>query len=218
MDYIFRVNANSKCIIYLNFTILATIIPFMLQLPESKFILEMLERDLAPDLYYHSIDHTLDVYNMAKFFAEKEKVAEADTKLLLIATLYHDCGYLYQREDHESISCNILRATLPGFDYSQDDIEKMCQIIMATKLPQTPHSLLEQIICDADLDYLGRDDFFKIGDCLYNELVAAKIIANKADWDELQIDFLQKHHYFTATARALREGKKQVHLNILLSK
>lgn len=178
----------------------------------------MLERDLAPDLYYHTIDHTLDVYNMAKFFAEKEKVTAADTKLLLIAALYHDCGYLHQREDHESISCNILRATLPGFDYSKDDIEKICQIIMATKLPQTPHSLLEQIICDADLDYLGRKDFFKIGDRLYNELVAANLIANETDWKILQIDFLQKHHYFTATAKALREDKKQEHLNILLSK
>lgn len=178
----------------------------------------MLKRDLAPDLYYHSIEHTLDVYNMAKFFAEKEKVPEADTKLLLIAALYHDCGYLHQREGHESISCNILRATLPGFDYSEEDIEKMCQIIMATKLPQAPHSLLEQIICDADLDYLGRDDFFRIGDRLYDELVAANIIKDKADWDLLQIDFLQKHHYFTATARVLRSEKKQENLNILLSK
>jgi uncharacterized protein len=89
---------------------------------------------------------------------------------------------------------------------------------MATKLPQEPHSLLEQIICDADLDYLGRDDFFKIGDRLYNELVAANIIANETDWNILQIGFLQKHHYFTATAKGLRDDKKQEHLNILLSK
>lgn len=178
----------------------------------------MLEKDLAPNLYYHTVEHTLDVYDRAKFFAEKEKVTATDTKLLLIATLYHDCGYLHQMADHESISCDIVRATLPGFDYSLDDIETICQIIMATKLPQTPHSLLEQIICDADLDYLGRDDFFKIGDGLYHELVAANVIANETEWNILQIDFLQKHHYFTATAKALREGKKQEHLNILLSK
>lgn len=178
----------------------------------------MLERDLAPDLYYHTVEHTLDVYNRAKFYAEKEKVTAADTKLLLIAVLYHDCGYLYQRADHESVSCDIVRATLPGFDYSQDDIETICQIIMATKLPQLPHSLLEQIICDADLDYLGRDDFFTTGDGLYNELAAANMIANKTEWNLLQIDFLQKHQYFTATAKALRDAKKQEHLTILLSK
>lgn len=190
----------------------------MLQLPESKFILELLERDLAPDLSYHTLEHTLDVYNMAKFYAEKEKISAADTKLLLIATLYHDCGYLYQRENHESISCDVLRATLPGFDYSNEDIETMCGIIMATKLPQEPHTLLEQIICDADLDYLGRDDFFKIGDGLYHELTAANIIANETEWNRLQIDFLQKHQYFTATAKALRNDRKQEHLTILLSK
>ena len=190
----------------------------MLQLPESQFILEMLKRDLAPDLYYHSVDHTMDVYDTARSIAQKEKVSAADTKLLLIAALYHDSGYLHQREDHETISCNIVRATLPGFDYSKEEIETICGIIMATKLPQDPHSLLEQIICDADLDYLGRDDFFKIGDYLYRELRAAKLIANQTDWDKLQVDFLQKHHYFTATAKSLRDKKKQVHLNQLLSK
>lgn len=189
----------------------------MLQLPESQFILEMLTRDLAPDLYYHSIDHTMDVYNTSKFFAEKESISPSDTKLLLIAALYHDSGYLHQREDHETISCNIVRATLPGFDYTQSDIDTICGIIMATKLPQEPHNLLEQIICDADLDYLGRDDFFEIGNSLYRELKSAKLISNETDWDILQVDFLQKHHYFTATAQSLRGGKKQMHLNQLLS-
>jgi len=190
----------------------------MLQLPESQFILEMLTRDLAPDLYYHSIDHTMDVYHTSKFLAEKERILPADIKLLLVAALYHDSGYLHQREDHETISCNIVRATLPGFDYPETDIEVICGIIMATKLPQQPHSLLEQIICDADLDYLGRDDFYEIGDRLYRELQAAGLIANKTDWDVLQVQFLQNHRYFTATAQSLRNEKKQAHLNQLLSK
>jgi len=190
----------------------------MLELPESQFILEMLKRDLAPNLYYHSIDHTMDVYNTSKFLAEKESIPTADTKLLLIAALYHDSGYLHQRENHEDISCNIVRATLPGFDYAEADIETICGIIMATKLPQQPHSLLEQIICDADLDYLGRDDFSEIGNRLFRELQAAGLIANETDWDVLQLQFLSKHHYFTDTARRLRNDKKQAHLNGLLSK
>lgn len=190
----------------------------MLQSPESEFILELLKRDLAPDLYYHTIGHTLDVYNTATFFAQEENVSESEMKLLLIATLYHDSGYLHQREGHESISCNIVRATLPGFAYSQEDVEKICEIIMATKLPQKPQSLLEQIICDADLDYLGRDDFFEIGNRLYRELRAAGLMANENDWNTVQIDFLQKHRYFTATAQGLRDFKKQLHLQELLSK
>ncbi|GEP52255.1 hypothetical protein FNO01nite_29270 [Flavobacterium noncentrifugens] len=177
----------------------------------------MLKRDLAPDLYYHSIDHTMDVYDTSKFLAEKESVTTADTRLLLLAALYHDSGYLHQRENHEDISCNIVRATLPGFNYAEADIDTICGIIMATKLPQQPHSLLEQIICDADLDYLGRDDFFEIGNRLYRELQAAGIIANEIDWDALQVQFLQNHHYFTATAQSLRNEKKQSHLNQLLS-
>ena len=190
----------------------------MLQLPESEFILELLKRDLAPDLYYHTVEHTLDVYEMAKVYGEKENILEADMKLLLIAALYHDSGYLHQRDDHEHRSCEIVKGVLPGFDYSQSDIKKICQIIMATKLPQQPHSLLEQIICDADLDYLGRDDFFSIGNRLYQEMLVVGRIQNEDDWNTIQIDFLQKHHYFTETANALRNTKKEANLNLLLSK
>ena len=190
----------------------------MVQLPESEFILNMLKRDLASDLYYHTVGHTLDVYEMAALFAERENITEADKKLLLIAALYHDSGYLHQRDDHEHRSCEIVRGVLPGFDYSQNDIEKICQIIMATKLPQQPHSLLEQIICDADLDYLGRDDFFEIGNRLYREMQAVGRIDNEDDWNKIQIDFLQKHHYFTNVAKTLRNTKKAENLNILLSK
>lgn len=189
----------------------------MLQLPESKLMLEKLKNDLAPDLFYHSLDHTLDVYAAAKSLAEQENLSDSETKLLLVAVIYHDAGYLQQRENHEHLSCDIVRSTFPRFDYSPEDIEKICSIIMATKLPQQPRSLSEQIICDADLDYLGRDDFFETGNLLYLELHAAGRMADTTAWNVLQIDFLRQHRYFTATAQSLREPKKQEHLKQLLS-
>ncbi len=190
----------------------------MLQLPESEFILKLLMHDLAPDLYYHTIDHTLDVYNSVQNIGVKEKVNKADLKLLSITALYHDCGYLNGRNNHEVRSCEVAKEVLPRFGYSHHDIEMICNVIMVTKLPQEPHSHLEQIICDADLDYLGRDDFFIIANRLYREMLAYGRIKNESEWDIIQIEFLKNHHYFTATANRMRNFKKQENLNILLAK
>ena len=190
----------------------------MLLKPESEFILKKLNDDLAPQLYYHSVRHTLDVYERAGYIADHENITGKDKELLLVAVLYHDSGYLVQKEGHEKISCDIALKALPDFGYSREDIETICRIIMATKLPQQPHTLAEEIICDADLDYLGRDDFFELGSDLYKEMLASDSVTGKEDWDLQQIDFLSQHKYFTKTAQQLRNQKKEENLTILLSK
>jgi hypothetical protein len=86
---------------------------------------------------------------------------------------------------------------------------------MATKIPQTPHSRLEEIICDADLDYLGRPDFFPISDSLYEEVKIKGWVTDKREWNIKQVAFFRSHHYFTATSKKLREGEKQKHLEMI---
>ncbi|HEX9980919.1 MAG TPA: HD domain-containing protein [Flavobacterium sp.] len=190
----------------------------MLNTPESDFILEKLTAGLPLHLHYHSISHTLDVYNTAAMIAAQENITADDTRLLLTAALFHDSGFLHQSKGHEAVSCRIASEVLPQFGYTKTDIERVCLMISATKIPQNPHSLLESIICDADLDYLGRDDFFETGHNLYLEMLAEGTIASEAEFDHLQIDFLQQHVYFTNTSRQLRNDKKAQHLKSLLSK
>tara|TARA_R110000868_G_scaffold138960_1_gene353534 strand:+ start:18522 stop:19097 length:576 start_codon:yes stop_codon:yes gene_type:complete len=190
----------------------------MQHLPECQLILEKLKKDLPPNLHYHTIDHTLDVYDRAKHVAKEEGISDSDLKLLLIAAIYHDAGYLKQNQDHERISCQMVREYLPQFNYDIDDIEIICNIIMATKIPQKPKSHLEEIICDADMDYLGRDDFFKIGEKLYLEFLASGNILTREEWNSIQVNFLQQHHFFTATAIKLRQTTKEKNRNILIQK
>ncbi|MGK4568968.1 HD domain-containing protein [Flavobacterium sp. 3HN19-14] len=190
----------------------------MLDKPESKFILQKLTDELAEQLQYHTVEHTLDVYNIVKIIAEEENISPENTRLLLIAALYHDSGYLIQGKGHEAVSCKIAGEVLPDFGYDDSEIEEICRIISATKIPQNPKSKLEEIICDADLDYLGRDDFFILGDKLYNEMLASGAVTNRDEWNRLQIEFLQLHRYFTKTAQQLRNKKKEENLKILLAK
>ena len=83
---------------------------------------------------------------------------------------------------------------------------------MATRVPQQPHNHLEQILCDADLDYLGREDFLEIGSKLFLELQVYGIINDEKEWDRLQVRFLEQHHYFTQTAISTRKEKKDFYL------
>jgi len=136
----------------------------------KKFILAKLKKELTKNLTYHSLGHIKDVYTAAENIAKLEKVEGEDLTLLLTAVLFHDSGFLISQKEHERLSCEIAQKHLPDYGYSPRQMEVIFGMIMATKIPQDPHTKLEKIICDADLDYLGRDDFFTIGDKLYDEL------------------------------------------------
>ena len=177
-----------------------------------EYILKRLKEDLPASRTYHSLEHTLDVYAVSISIAENEGVDGVPLVLLKTAALYHDCGFLHQAFGHEEKGCEIVREHLPRFGYDQAAIEQIVGLIMATKVPQSPHNELEKILCDADLDYLGRNDFELIGDRLYAELFADGLVEDQTAWDELQVRFISQHRYFTKTNRGDREKRKQQNL------
>lgn len=175
------------------------------------YIVEKMSGMLPPDLYYHGINHTVqDVTPAVKKHAMMAGVNGEELVLLETAAYYHDCGYLKQYYFNEPIAVDIAAEALPGFGYSNGQIEMIGRIIMATQLPQKPESFLEELICDADLDSLGREDFFITSHCLRLELAAYGQPTSVYEWYEKQLVFLESHTYFTEVARAAREaGKKR---------
>ncbi|GAA4320061.1 hypothetical protein GCM10023149_19120 [Mucilaginibacter gynuensis] len=183
----------------------------------AEFILNKMQRELPAHLTYHDVEHTRDVVNAAKQLAQLENVNAGDTQLLLTAAMYHDAGHIVKSEGHEEESCLIAGRTLPNYGYTPAQIEQICGIIRATRLPQSPANHLEQIIADADLDYLGRDDFFAISHKLYLELAHTGAVTNENEWNKKQIDFLENHRYFTKTAINLRQAKKEQNIEQIKS-
>lgn len=179
----------------------------------NQYIFDFIKNNLESNLYYHGYHHTLDVVNAVKEIGKKEGVSEDDLRLLEVAAYFHDSGFVNSYNDHETHGCNIAREVLPKFDFSDKDIEKICGMIMATKIPQNPKNQLEEIICDADLDYLGREDFYKIGNSLFKEFLAYGVVKNEEDWNKLQVKFLESQHYFTDAANSARKEKKEKHLD-----
>jgi uncharacterized protein len=184
----------------------------------KNYILRRLKNELPEQRTYHSVGHVNDVVKAAKRIGEAEGIRGNDLNLLLTAALYHDSGFMIQSHEHERVSCDIVRENLPGFEYTPEQIDAICGMIMATKVPQEPTNLLEQIICDADLDYLGRDDFFQIGQHLSDELQSYGIIKGEKEWDMVQIRFLEQHHFWTKTAIKTRKARKDEYLQFLKKK
>ena len=184
----------------------------------AAFIEEKMLNGLSGKFQYHNLEHVKDVLEAAIRLGEMEGISDHDMEMLKVAVMYHDSGYILGLKDHESLSCDIVREHLPGFGYTGDEIDIICGLIMATKIPQEPGTKLQQIICDADLDYLGRDDFFEIGDNLFLEFRKYGFLSTEAEWQAMQQKFLESHSYFTDSAKALRDSKKLENLEKVKSK
>lgn len=182
-----------------------------------QYALERLERELPPTLFYHSLAHTRDdVVPAAERLATMEGVDGEALLLLRTAAFYHDLGHVEQYTNHEAIGIRIAVEVLPRFGYSAAHIQVISGIIMATKLPQSPRALLEEIMADADLDILGRDDFLARNQDLRTERAALGLPTTDEEWYSSQLEFIQTHRYFTAAARTLRDAKKQQNIEEMI--
>lgn len=184
----------------------------------KKIILDKLSNELSDKLTYHGVHHTLDVLNACNQYIKRMKIAPKDAYLLRTAALMHDTGFVTTYENHEEESIKFAKELLPKWNYSSDDIEIIAGMIRATKIPQLPKTTLENIIGDADLDYLGTDSFYPIGDTLFRELMAFNKITGEEQWDKIQVKFLNNHSYHTPFAQKHREPLKQKHLRELADK
>ena len=182
-------------------------------------ILKLLRSGLDPRLTYHSQAHTEDVLYQVERIAAAENITDSRLLLLMrIAALFHDTGFLRTYKGHEKESCVIMLATIDINDFDETEMEIVKAMIMATKIPQMPQTLPEKIICDADLDYLGRDDFRTISNALKKEFLAYGVIKNELEWDRLQVSFFDSHKYFTVSSIRDRCPVKMQHLELLKKK
>jgi len=184
----------------------------------KDFILAKQQDGLPSHLTYHSVAHIQDVYDAVNRHIAAAAITGDDAMLLQTAALFHDSGFMEEAMGHEEISCKFAMQYLPGFDYNEQQIAQICGMIMATKIPQQPQTPLEEILADADLDYLGRDNFEAISNGLYEELKHSGVINDEDSWNRMQVRFFESHHYFTANAKAWRNAKKQENLQHIKNK
>ncbi len=173
----------------------------------KEYVFTLLEK--CKDYPYHNPAHTLGVFNRATYLALAENVTWEDFEDLQIASLFHDTGFIEQYEKNEHIGARIARKWLLEKWHPENRIEKIESIIMATVLFSNPHTLLEEIIQDADLDNIGTREEFYFSLDYYDELkiVGKADIPDCAYW-QFVYTLLTKYKFHTATAKRERHEQQ----------
>ncbi len=174
------------------------------------------EENLPKVYFYHNLKHTIDVVVQVEAIGQVEGVNDEDMFILKTAALFHDAGFMRTYQKHELASIEIAKETLTKENYTLEQIAKVCRLIECTIMTEEPQNLLEEIIRDADLDYLGRNDYLCVSNELYKELLEQNLIKkNEYEWYVGQIKFLQEHKYYTNYSRSRRNPEKVKHIQWL---
>ena len=179
-------------------------------------IIEYLRYNLSPDLYYHNLDHTLEVLKNVKEISQHLNISKHELGLLKIAALFHDSGFVKSYNDHETKSCEIAKDFLLDYNVNNFDLEIIYGLIEATRIPQNPKSEIEKVIADADLMYLGTDRFLEIGNQLFEELKIYTGLSSRNQWNIIQKDFLERHEFHTDYCLAKYGPKKNENLMMVI--
>ncbi len=184
----------------------------------KAFIIQKLQSEIPPTLSYHGVHHTLEVLEVCNQYIKRLKIAKREAELLRTAALLHDTGFIWTYINHEQTGVSFAREILPEWGFNENEIDRISKMILATRIPQNPQNLLEEILCDADLDYLGTNTFYSVGSTLYQELLTFNMIENEKSWDRVQINFLSNHMYHTKYGKKYREPMKRYNLQTILRK
>ncbi len=170
-----------------------------------KFALERLNQ--VPPLYlYHSKRHTLTVVKYAVRFGELEGLSTEELTIVEAAAWFHDLGYIECNSGHESASAQLAERVLPEFGFTAAQTAAAAGTIRATKIPAVPATILEKILCDADVEYIGRGEFYRSGALLRQELSLLGRSFSEVEWLDFEIKFLRNFNFFTPAARRLRSA------------
>lgn len=176
-----------------------------------------LEEYLPHYLHYHSANHTKYVIEKCEFLARQEGLSQYEIELIKVAALYHDAGFLVGRKDHETKSCNLASQELPEFNFTKKEIKLICGMINATRIPQKTHNNYENVVADADLFYLGTEDYNFYSNQLYKELKHFNPELDEYEWYQIQFDFLKTHRFHTKYGKKVLEPIKQINFKNLVA-
>ena len=183
-----------------------------------QLVRDLINNSIASSYPYHNFQHTQYVFEKSMEIAAHENCSPADIRLLKAAALWHDTGYINTYENHEEESCVQAKIYLPDYGFNTDEINAICGMIMATKIPQTPYNRLEEIIADADLEYLGTNEAETQANLLFQELRNLNPGLHEEHWNQTQLLFLEQHHFFTSYCKTQKEPAKLEYLNSLKRK
>jgi predicted metal-dependent HD superfamily phosphohydrolase len=182
----------------------------------EEYVRKVLSERCPVHFKYHNFYHVQKVVEAAIQISEHENVNDEEKEIIILASLFHDIGYIDLCEGHEEVSCSYADEFLLKENYPKSRIEKVNSCILATKIPQQPKNKIEMIVCDADLHHLGSEDFFEVGNNLRSEIeYTIKKQFTDSSWLETTIRFNKSHSYFTDYAKRVYGIRKEKNIEEL---
>ncbi|WP_298548992.1 Pycsar system effector family protein [uncultured Aquimarina sp.] len=185
----------------------------------DNFVSNLFAKKLPETCIYHNYTHTKRVFKSTKEIIDNTTISEEDAQALLLTALLHDTGYSESIDNHEEHSVRISTVFLKEQNVSEEIIDKISSLIMATKMEHQPTNLLEEVIRDADASHLAKEYFEETSEFLRQEFeLNCNESYSNTDWLKINIDFLQnKHKFYTEYAIKNWQPKKEKHLLKILN-
>jgi len=184
----------------------------------EKYVFSLLSEKLHSNYLYHNLAHTQRVVEKTKEISESIEIAKIDAENIEIAAWFHDTGFTKGVENHEEKSVEIAVEFLKTHNISEDRLQAISSLILATKMNYVPKNVLEEILRDADAAHLASKDFFNFNALLRKEweFVLNETYKNK-EWIALNLSFFtEKHRYYTDFALKNWSKAKEKNLSKIL--
>ena len=189
----------------------------------DQYIRELFRDELPNGIKYHDADHTLNptkgVVAIANKIAIAENISEHDRELLITAAYFHDTGYIREYDKNEPIAARMAGRILKLIGYKPNEIEKIQNMILSTDLAVEPKTHLEKILCDADLDHLGRPDFLELDAKLKEGRRNRGVdVSDDEKWYRGTLDLMKNHKFYAESQKISKEKEKQKNIQMLIDK
>ncbi len=182
----------------------------------SKYCSRILQGDKCKNLPFHDYTHTQEVIDNVFLISDAMGMQPSEVKLIAIAACFHDTGFSVTYNGHEEVSKNIAAKYLVKTNCTRAEIDRVCACIEATKIPQNPHDIYAEVLCDADLFHLGTSHFFFRNLLLRKEWeLFCDTVMTDEEWQLLNIKFLEEHRFKTSYGKTILEKGKRENLNKL---
>ena len=182
----------------------------------EAYVTDHFEKNVSPDFVFHSIEHVNDVVKAIGEISSAYELSDKKLELLYIAAWFHDTGYDKGSEGHEVRSCQYVEQFLKKHNVPEEDIEVVKGCIKATRMPQSPMSRLQSILCDADLSHLGNALYWdRCGRVRQEILLTRDSIMTDIEWVDFELNFMLAHHYHTGEGERLFGEQKRKHIRQL---
>jgi len=179
----------------------------------KKFVIDLITNKLPDQYVYHNLQHTMDVVAAVQEIANQSNLENDQVEVVMTAAYLHDIGYITNKVKHEDHSITLSREFLTQLGAEKKYIEEVVGCIEATKIPQSPKNLAQQVLCDADLHHLGSEHYFEKAELLRTEFsILENDIITESEWLDMSTVFIDNHRYFTDYGKSTLGPRKAKNL------